>query len=60
MINDFIVDNSFKNFRNNREQRNWTIIGFGMDLDFGMEKEVEEYKRFNPNDPTIKTKALLT
>jgi dynamin GTPase len=25
-----------------------------------MEKEVEEYKRFNPNDPTIKTKALLT
>ncbi|XP_003386672.1 PREDICTED: dynamin-1-like isoform X2 [Amphimedon queenslandica] len=27
---------------------------------FAMEKEVEEYKRFNPNDPTIKTKALLT
>ena len=25
-----------------------------------MEKEVEEYKRFNPNDPSIKTKALLT
>lgn len=25
-----------------------------------MEKEVEEYKRFRPDDPAIKTKALLT
>ena len=25
-----------------------------------MEKEVDEYKRFNPNDPGRKTKALLT
>ena len=25
-----------------------------------MEKEVEEFKRFSPNDPGIKTKAMLT
>ena len=25
-----------------------------------MEKEVEEYKRFRPDDPARKTKALLT
>ena len=25
-----------------------------------MEKEVEEYKRFKPDDPSRKTKALLT
>jgi dynamin 1/3 len=25
----------------------------------GLEKEVEEFKHFKPNDPTIKTKAML-
>ena len=24
-----------------------------------MEKEVEQYKHFSPNDPNIKTKAML-